>query len=144
MLRVRPLHTVLPDVAQMGDEHYVTAIAPGIVGDVLHLFEEQLIAIHRETAGLLMPEIQVILAVRYSSDGELTARALGALCEQRDGGDQTCDGNSAGKRRLLQPFSLLKSFGIYGCCSISVFYVIPMSMGDATCIGRGQFSWIMR
>src|SRR5690606_867774 len=109
MLRVRPLHTVLPDVAQMSDEHYATAIAPGIVGDVLHLFEEQLIAIHRETVGLLMPEIQVILAVRYSSDGELTAGALRALCEQRDGGDQTCDGNSASERRLLQNSHFLSS-----------------------------------
>ena len=99
VLGVHPFRVVLPDVAHVGGEDDVTAVAAGVVADVAHLLVVQLHRVDRKALGLLPGEVHVVLGVGDHRHGEGAALAglVGRGLRPRldgagKGGGQRCAG----------------------------------------------------
>ena len=97
MLRVHRQCLMLPDITQRGNKGDITALAFQIVGNVLHLLQEQLIGVERKALCHLMGVVQIILSIRQNGNREtriLLGPGIGDLLRRR-----RRDGNPLGWRR---------------------------------------------
>ena len=88
MRRIHPHPQMLPDIAQMGRKHDITALAACVVRDITHLLIDKFAPLKREACRLLITEIRIVLRIRDHRDRELAT----LRCSQSDSGNKRSRG----------------------------------------------------